>query len=219
MKKLIIYFTLLLSFPLISVISLEKPFRIEHRVINKLDGIKYAMDGIAVKNIWEVLIKIKDMMNRQFTVGTTTGNITEISKLEIAADPEIIDQINIINKKLKKDFVKATFKFIAEIQASKHLIFELMKASCDHKNITNRTLLMRWAQIDGDEEHMFDITVTTITQMELFLSDLYSFLFDLLCSCPRACNMFKKEMPNIYAKLKQFAPQEFYIFDNYCVPK
>ena len=219
MKKLIIYFTLLLSFPLISVISLEKPFRIEHRVINKLDGIKYAMDGLAVKNIWEVLIKIKDMMSRQFTVGTTTGNITEISKLEILAEPEIINQINIINKKLKKDFVKSTFKFIAEIQASKHLIFELMKASCDHKNITNRTLLMRWAQIDGDEEHMFDITVTTITQMELFLSDLYSFLFDLLCSCPRACNMFKKEMPTVYAKLKQFAPQEFYIFDNYCVSK
>ena len=217
MKKNIIYALLVISFSNQATIKLEKPFRIEHRVINKLDGIRYAMDSLAVKNIWEVLIRIKDMMNRHHTINTTTGNISELAKLEELNSPEINNQLNLINKKLKTEFVKATFKFIADIQASKHLIFELMKASCDHHGITQRTDLMKWAQIDDNEEHMFDVTITKLSQMEIFLSDLYHFLFDLLCSCPKACNMFKKDMPKIYDNLKKHAPQEFYIFNNYCL--
>lgn len=217
MKKNIIYALLAFSFSNQTAINLQKPFRIEHRVISKLDGIRYAMDSLAVKNIWEVLIRIKDMMNRQHTINTTIGNITEISKLEELNSPEINNQLNLLNKKLKTEFVKATFKFIAEIQASKNLIFELMKASCEHHGITERTDLMKWAQIDDNEEHMFDITITKLSQMEIFLSDLYNFLFDLLCSCPKACNMFKKDMPKIYDNIKKHAPQEFYIFNNYCL--
>lgn len=217
MKKNIIYALLTISFSNQTAIKLEKPFRIEHRVINKLDGIRYAMDSLAVKNIWEVLIRIKDMMNRHHTINTVTGNISELAKLEELNSPEINNQLNLINKKLKTEFVKATFKFIADIQASKHLIFELMKASCDHHGITQRTDLMKWAQIDDNEEHMFEVTITKLSQMEIFLSDLYHFLFDLLCSCPKACNMFKKDMPKIYDNLKKHAPQEFYVFNNYCL--
>jgi hypothetical protein len=217
MKKNIIYGLLAISVSNQTAINLEKPFRIEHRVINKLDGIRYAMDSLAVKNIWEVLIRIKDMLNRHHTINTVTGNISEIARLEELNSPEINNQLNLLNKKLKSEFVKATFKFIADIQASKHLIFELMKASCDHHGITQRTDLMKWAQIDDNEEHMFDITITKLSQMEVFLTDLYHFLFDLLCSCPKACNMFKKDMPKIYDNIKKHAPQEFYIFDNYCL--
>jgi hypothetical protein len=217
MKKKLIYTLITIFLSNQAAINIEKPFRIEHRVVSKLDGIRYAMDSIAVKNIWEVLIRIKDMMNKQHTVNNITGNITEIKKLEELNSPEINNQLNLINKKLKTEFVKATFKFIADIQASKNLIFELMKASCDYHGITQRTDLMKWAQIDDNEEHMFDVTITKLSQMEIFLTDLYHFLFDLLCSCPKACNMFKKDMPKIYNNLQKHAPQEFYIFNNYCL--
>lgn len=219
MKKVLLSIALLFSFSTKTVLILEQPYKINHSVIKKLDGIRYAMDTTAVTNIWEVLAKIKDLMNRQFTVGTTTGNISQLSKLEELQDPAILQQLEVINKSLKQEFVRATFKFIGDIQASKHLIFELMKSSCDHRKITNRTLLMRWAQIEGDEEKMFDITVSSLSQMELFLSDLFTFLFDLLGSCPRACNMFKKEKAHVYTKLQKFFPQEVTIFEKYCLNK
>lgn len=218
MKKLLSA-VLLISFSLNSKIVIEPPYKMNHRVISKLDGIRYAMDTLAVTNIWEVLVKVRDIMNRKYTANGITGNISELCKLEELNDASINQELLEINKNLKKEFVKATFKFIGDIQASKHLIFELMKASCDHKGITNHTLLMKWAQIDHDEERMFDITVATLGQMEQFLTDLHGFLFDLLSSCPKACKMFKKEKSQIYAKLQKFMPNEMNIFETYCLPK
>jgi hypothetical protein len=70
----------------------------------------------------------------------------------------------------------------------------LIGESCEKHNRSN-SLLLDWARIEGDDEtESFNKQVTNFTIFHEFCTDLVNFLEDLIRSCPKAQQQFKKLM-------------------------
>jgi len=95
-------------------------------------------------------------------------------------------------KQAKSDFKKATFALIPTIRDAKHFVVKLMEESCKKRGVQQSPML-KWADVNGNEDAMFNVSITTLTEFDLFLTHLNIFLRDLMFNCPRAYQQFLLE--------------------------
>lgn len=161
--------------------------------IHSLDGIPYMIDGVAIHDML-IVIKKSKRIHQGRKVGTKmVGNykfkdqklsIKQLVSLE--KNNPSNKEIAVLLKKSKHDFIEITKDFVDGIDTAKKLIIELMNEFCDKRN-KPKSRIMSWANAThGNEEEIFDTTIKTFEDFDIFMEDLILFLKDLINSCPKA---------------------------------
>jgi hypothetical protein len=91
----------------------------------------------------------------------------------------------------KADFIVQSTEFIESGRGAKNIMVVLIQEYCQKRN-HNDSPLLEWARTkEGQESTMFEHYITNFGLYRYFLSDLVTFLADLIYSCPKAEMQFK----------------------------
>ncbi len=104
----------------------------------------------------------------------------------------------LINAELKKaiaTFLLSTEVFVAQIRLFKGLVCELIDLWCQHNNRPD-SFLRQWTSMEANENEELKKNMDTCAKLHVFLTDLNSFLLDLVESCPRAFKDYKERIAN-----------------------
>jgi hypothetical protein len=100
----------------------------------------------------------------------------------------LIKQLGVV----KKEFEDAVGPFLNNARNVKEPLIMLITESCTKHNRLN-SLLLDWAKIEGeDESDSFNKGVNNFAIFSEFCKDLVNFLEDLVRSCPKAQQQFRK---------------------------
>lgn len=91
----------------------------------------------------------------------------------------------------KELFIEKTFIFLDSIQHFKGPIVRLMEEFCQKRNLQD-SLLLEWANVNGNERDSLNQAAPTIWHFDRFCSDLRLFLMDLIHNCPKAKKQFEE---------------------------
>ena len=208
MKKFI-SLVLLLS----CAIQTTKTVVLTHPALKVLDGSSIGLDGVAINGIFVVLREIEAIRIGQ------AGNLTRLYKCEenlysveglaqleqrllleeknLCLDIEQLAKIakkkqnlNIALEKAKTDFIEKVKPFIKGVQKTKSLVVNLLKESCEKRDIMD-SIMMKWLSANGNEEYVFKTSVNDCQTYAIFLQQVKDFLLDLVESCPIGYEQFK----------------------------
>lgn len=122
----------------------------------------------------------------------------KISLADIYHNPKLAGKYESDVRDLKKTFEEAkkhfrseTFQFLDSIQHFKAPVVALMAEFAQKRNRKD-TILLKWADVKGNEEEALNKSIKTILDMDKFLSDLGMFLKDLMHNCPKARKQFEE---------------------------
>ena len=108
----------------------------------------------------------------------------------------------------KADFIVQSAEFIESGRGAKNIMIVLIQEDCQKRNHMD-SLLLEWAQTkEGQESTMFERKITTFGHYYHFLTDLVSFLLDLVHSCPKAETQFKDRVAK-WSAVKAILPTVF----------
>lgn len=102
-------------------------------------------------------------------------------------------ELNVLLSQSKKDFEDLVGQFIGQAKGTKAFLVTLIEESCYRRNRKN-SILLTWAS--SAEEHetvIFHTEVQSFRGLAEFCQDLENFLEDLMYSCPKAMDQFKKK--------------------------
>lgn len=102
-------------------------------------------------------------------------------------------ELNTVLALAKKDFEELVGQFINQAKGTKSFLVTLIEESCYRRNRKN-SILLTWAS--STEEHetvIFHTEVQSFRGLAEFCQDLENFLEDLMFSCPKAMDQFKKK--------------------------
>ncbi len=156
-----------------------------------------AKDGAIVKYIY------------QYSFEGTSYSAQELRKIEETLgqkrSPKQSSELQEALKKIRSDFeyVSEVFKKIA--RASRSTMRALIEESCMKRNRDHNSLILLWARSNEDEYELFNRHIHSIKDFEIFMTDLYNFLGDLINSCPRAQAQFKERVIK-FKKIKELIP-------------
>lgn len=100
--------------------------------------------------------------------------------------------LNALLAQAKRDFEDLVGQFIGQAKGTKSFLVTLIEESCYRRNRKN-SILLSWA--NSTEEHetvIFHTEVQSFRGLAEFCQDLENFLEDLMFSCPKAMEQFKK---------------------------
>src|SRR3990167_2625856 len=187
-------------------INANSYYKLDHPVIQMLDGIKEAMDGAAIWDIERVRWHMRrmhvgklDKATKKFTgifdLNGQKYSILELAKIEAEAEQsgnqELLQKLNVIHNSAVKEFIVFTAEFLEKSKDTKHLIIKLMEESCKQRSRLNSPILS-WAETNGDEETVFRQVNKNLQAISLFFVHLSDFFLDLVNSCPKGYAQFKK---------------------------
>jgi hypothetical protein len=92
----------------------------------------------------------------------------------------------------KQDFIKKTEIFVQQIRLFKELVVQLIDEWAQRRNRPD-SFLKKWGSIIKDEHEYFFAHLTQCKDVDIFLSDLKTFLIDLVYSCPKGIQEFKEK--------------------------
>ncbi len=196
--------------PASSIITLESP------VLELIDGVRFCIDGNAIKNIKTIIRRIGLIQYgfRNPKTGVTIGRyqlngqsytLHELVPIEkeyenryaylIQEDKKKYDAalqpIRTLLEKAKDDFGRIVEPFIDSVKGSKDLVIQLIEQFCQKRGHAN-SLLLGWGKSENNEREFFDKRVTSIEAMDIFCTDLREFLESLKASCPKGRQKYKE---------------------------
>lgn len=216
-RKLIFSMLFLISIPLKSDLPTKPKSDVKKseifvkligREIQGLDGIPNALDGEAIRQIFLVRSKIKEMLLGELDKKTKIRfgkylfdgkkyDMNSIVKFEelLVKDPHVARTKEIQNclEDAKKEFLDTTREFIERITWTKSLVVDLIQQSFAKRKI-KKSLCFEWINTPlGKEEEVFATKVKSLKEFDVFLNHVNSFLGDLIFSCPKAFTQFKQK--------------------------
>jgi hypothetical protein len=102
-------------------------------------------------------------------------------------------ELNAVLVNAKSGFEELVGQFIGQASGTKSFLVILIEESCYRRNRKN-SLLLTWAT--SPEEHetvIFHTEIQSFRALNDFCQDLINFLEDLMYSCPKAMDQFKKK--------------------------
>lgn len=171
------------------------------------------IDGNAIALIKQYQSQIMTILRGELSEGRRIGtytfdrkkcNVHELHQLETVHGVHDMRLIAIRNQ-IRDDFEKISSPFQAIIYSPgiKTGMGFLIKESCTKRNRSD-SLLYIWVTNDAKNEYeLFDFHIKSIKDVEIFLTDIYNFLGDLIFSCPRAYAQFKEQV-NKFNRAKLF---------------
>ena len=187
----------------------KKYIKLKNPVIHFLDGVHGCLDGNAIADMFSIKKKIQDLQHGifdkktnshrgKFTYMNQPASITMLLKYEeeLEKNPEQPDKQKMENdlnrclKEARTDFIQATLYFMDKIKGTKGLVMKLITESCVERGIKH-TLLLEWANTNGNEEAYFNSKIKTIKEFDIFLTHVTDFLGDLIKSCGIGFAQFK----------------------------
>ena len=149
---------------------------LKNNVLHKLDGM--IINGKAINDIiylYQLLTKMRDELKE----------IREQELQGLDAHQEL--------RRLKKEFEDSTMQFLHTARAVKKFMLQLIDEWIELHD-RHDTLLALWATMPNNNEHEFiKERITNTSMLYDFLSDLRSFLGDLVKSCPKGYNSFTRK--------------------------
>lgn len=196
--------------------------KLDNSIIHLLDGIPFALDDYAIRDILTMIIKIESIQYgkrrlRDIPAGYQFGN-KELCLRELVLIEQDLERKGIrsgseharlqqcLNWAIQ-DFINITFQFMGKIQNTKRLIINLMREECVLRD-NPHSFILTWANTNGDEEQVFRAGMTSLTKLDTFFTDLTNFLIDFMYSCPKGCKMFKKQHAKLCEMFTKFYPEE-----------
>jgi len=217
MKKsiIILSISLLSSFPIFAKQATPlRSVKLDNSILSMVDGKQLGINGENVAltkkyqaQILEILLGVKTKNGRQGTYefegqkyGAQRLRFLE-NGLENNATPDQKKELHQALKKMRNDFeqISETFKDMA--RSSKPIMAALIEESCKKRG-RDDALILIWAKSKEDEYKLFDRHVKTVQSFEIFMTDLYNFLGDLVASCPIAQQQFKDRLAK-FSKIKR----------------
>lgn len=127
----------------------------------------------------------------QYSYNGKLYTLKELVKLEkewLAANSDGKSPFDEILQKIKGDFEAATNPFMKEARGTRQHMIRLIE---DWSKLRKRTdsQLLKWSE--GTENESFRRDVNTLEKLDVFCTDLTSFLKDLVRCCPKACEKFR----------------------------
>jgi hypothetical protein len=108
----------------------------------------------------------------------------------------------------KADFIVQSNEFIESGRGAKNIMVVLIQEDCQKRNRPD-SLLLDWAKTkEGQESTMFEHQITSFGHYYHFLTDLVTFLLDLVHSCPKAEMQFKDRVSK-WSAVKMILPTVF----------
>ncbi len=207
MNKVSIYCTILSLLAISSTYA--PPIHLENPIIKTVDGLSIGITGETVALIKQYQSQITSILagkrdsagNRVglFEFERTTHSVQSLRKLEIERGTN--PQFATLLKQIRFYFERQSDKFRNIVHGVKPIMAILIEESCSKRNRLN-SLLYVWAKTDEKNEYeLFDHHVKSIKDFEIFLTDLYNFLGDLVLSCPQAQQQFKERVKK-FSKIK-----------------
>jgi hypothetical protein len=99
---------------------------------------------------------------------------------------------HVLFSKICADFIAFSERFIEMLQPAKPLLTELIREFCVKRDRQNSALLM-WSECGaGEERATFNNRITAYDTLCNFTADLVYFLNDLLYSCPKAWEDYRR---------------------------
>jgi hypothetical protein len=164
--------------------------------LGRIDGNTFGLILNVRSKLQAILFGDRDPNNHSHRVGHYLFNGKRYSIAELA---EIESQhvgnaeLNALLIDAKKSFEELVAQFIGQASGTKSFLVILIEESCYRRNRKN-SLLLTWAT--SPEEHetvIFHTEVQSFRALNDFCQDLTNFLEDLMFSCPKAMDQFKKK--------------------------
>lgn len=187
----------------------KKYIKLKNPVIHFLDGVHGCLDANAIADMFSIKKKIQDLKygihdkktdtyHGKFTYMNQPASISMLIKFEEEIEknpnqPNAEQKKHDLDKCLKEartDFIQATLYFMDKIKGAKGLVMKLITESCVERGIKH-TLLLEWANTNGNEEAYFNSKIKTIKEFDIFLTHVTDFLGDLITSCEIGFAEFK----------------------------
>lgn len=177
---------------------------LENELIQQLDGVQFMIDGISIK---EMMVFIRDLLRfQQGELDKASGKhvgyyqfhgkkygIHTLSKIE-QRYPEhtgIQKELQELLIKAKYDIIEMLRPFIDQVLAMKILVLPIITEWIEKAHKPD-TFLIKWTDCDGNEEEIFRATIQTMSDLDIFCSDLRQFLGDLIDNCPKGKAQFEE---------------------------
>jgi hypothetical protein len=127
----------------------------------------------------------------QYTFKDQKSSITQLAGIEsnYVGDPELIALL----AEAKNNFERMVAQFIDQAKGVQKLLEKLIEESCYRRNRKN-SILLTWASCrEGHETVIFHTEVQSFKALVEFCHDLENYLVDLMYSCPKAMEQYKKK--------------------------
>ncbi|MCL4380431.1 hypothetical protein M1466_03025 [Candidatus Dependentiae bacterium] len=176
---------------------------LKNRLIATMDGVSFMLDWKAMRDMFKVRLKVNERLHGKLDVETKKrigvieydGNHYSIAQLaQLEREKQLSqEQLELLLTTAKKDFLDTVNPFMAKMHRTKTLVMELMKESCQIRNIPD-SFLLSWTKTNGNENEVFHAGIKSFAALEKFCIELNNFLGDLIHSCPKALHEYKQRV-------------------------
>jgi hypothetical protein len=196
----------------------DEPIILESKLIPLIDGQVWGFDGIGVglslqirRDINNILFGTKSstgLMQGKYTFDGKQYSINELAMIEKDLEetlqntcaPKITRkqaELTKLLKEAKNDFEVIVGPFLENARNAKEFMVPLIQEACTKRKREN-SILLEWAQEHGKnaEATIFNKYTVSFETLRLFCLDLTNLLEDLIRSCPKAREQFKKLAQN-----------------------
>lgn len=179
--------------------------RIEYQVLNDIASIQFGKINTQTKKREGMIQYDNNKTNLKQLAKEETRLAKELVEFGITVKEAYHNRLESLPEALKEKikslkvafldakniFKEATFQFLDSIQHFKGPVIDLMTDCCVKRN-KPESLILKWAEAAGNEEAVFHKYITTAVEFDEFLTDLTTFLRDLIHNCPRAKKQFEE---------------------------
>jgi len=198
---------LLITAPYIIANHPVRTIKLENPILSMIDGKQVGINGENValtrkyqSNILDILLgpNTKNGRHGVYEFDGKKYNAQQLREIEEAFDHttshEHRDQMQVALKKMRDDFEAISEEFKETAKTSKPIMAMLIEESCQKRGRGNDSLILIWAKSKENEYTLFNRHVRSVKDFEVFMTDLYNFLGDLVASCPIAQRQLKERI-------------------------
>jgi len=175
-----------------------KPITIDDPVLNMLDG----TDFIHIGNMKYIGNQLMDMLSKRpqlyFKVDGTYRTIRELSALEQSYEDageltgEVQEALDEARREALHVFVAISEPYVEEIKAAKGYMTKIIKNWSEKRECPD-TYLLAWAELEDNEEEALYQGIRSCRELEIFVTDLSTFLLDLIKNCPKSLKQYNEK--------------------------
>lgn len=220
MKKIVLSLSLLLSVSIWAAPQKNsRSIKLENPILSNIDGKQMGINGENVAltkkyqtNILEILLgtNTRDGKVGKYLFEGKKYSAQQLRKIEDKlgekATPAQHQEIKTALKQMRNDFENISEEFKDIAKSSKSIMAYLIEESCQKRERGSDNLILIWSKSNESEYALFDKHVRTIKDFEIFMTDLYNFLGDLVSSCPIAQQQFRDRLEK-FGKIRKILPQ------------
>jgi hypothetical protein len=193
---------------------------LESKALALIDGVKGFMDEREIHKLIRMGRSLSELQYGkvdkatkkripQYQCNGKLYTLHELAKLEKelkesnkASYEKLKEPLTQVLQTIKDDFEKLSSPFIGDSAGAEQQLFDLIKESCDKRNIPE-SLLKTWIIAlleirakgiwrEGIDQEVFRTYVTSLLLMDTYCTHLTNFLKDLVRSCPKGLERYRK---------------------------